>query len=100
MPKINLTLSHNLGTEEAKRRVNHLVAETRTKFGDVISDVEESWNGNVQTFRFRAMGFAVNGTIEAQPSAVLIQMHLPFAALPFKGRVESELSKHAKALLA
>jgi hypothetical protein len=100
MPKISLTLPHTLGAEEAKRRVNHLVAETRVKFGDVISDVEESWNGSVQTFRFRAMGFAVNGTIEAQASAVLIQMQLPLAAFPFKSRVESELSKHAKELLA
>jgi hypothetical protein len=100
MPKINLSLPHNLGVEEAKRRVNHLIADTRVKFSHMISDVEESWNGDVETFRFRAMGFAVNGTIEAQPNAVAIQMHLPLAALPLKSRVESELIKHARELLA
>jgi len=100
MPKIHLTLPHSLSVEEAKHRVAHLIAETRVEFSDVISDVEESWNGDIETFRFRAMGFTVTGTIEAQPSAVVIQMHLPFAALPFKGRVEAELSKHARNSLA
>ena len=100
MPKINLNLPHNLGVEEAKRRVSHLVAETREEFGHMITDLQESWNGNMETFSFRAMGFAVNGTIEAQAAAVLIQMHIPLAALPFKSRVESELRKHAEALLA
>jgi hypothetical protein len=100
MPKIQLNLPHTLGAEEAKRRVNHLIAETRVKFSNVISDVQESWTGNVDTFQFRAMGFAVTGTIDAQPAVVLIQMQIPLAALPFKGRIEAELSKHAKELLA
>ncbi len=100
MPKINLVIPHTLGVEEAKRRISRLVAETRDEFGHMISDLEESWNGNVETFRFRAMAFAVHGTIEAQPAAVLIELHYPFAAIPFKGRVESELLKHARALLA
>jgi hypothetical protein len=100
MPKINLSLPHNLGAEEAKRRVVHLVGETRVKFSHMISDVEESWNGNVETFRFRVMGMAVTGTIEAQAAAVAIQMQIPLAALPFKSRVEADLLKHAKELLA
>jgi len=100
MPKIIQNFPHALGAEEAKRRVNHLIAETRVKFSHVLSEVEESWNGNVQTFRFRAMGFAVTGTIEVQANSVGIQMHYPLAALPFKGRVEAELAKHTKELLA
>jgi len=99
MPKISLTVAHKLGVEEARRRIGHLVAETREEFGDKITDLQESWNGNVDTYQFRAMGFNIDGTIEARADAVSIEVHFPWAALPFKGRVESELLKHATALL-
>ncbi|HWD19638.1 MAG TPA: polyhydroxyalkanoic acid system family protein [Verrucomicrobiae bacterium] len=99
MPKINLTVAHDLGVEEAKSRISRLVAETRTEFGGKITELQESWNGHVETYSFRAMGFAVHGTIEAQPKAVLIELNFPWTALPFKAKVESELLKHASALL-
>jgi hypothetical protein len=46
------------------------------------------------------MGFSVGGKLEAQAEQVLIDMDIPFAALPFKGRIESELLAHARQLLA
>jgi len=66
----------------------------------MITDLEESWSGHTDTFRFRAMGFSVNGTIEAEAAAVVIDMHIPLAALPFKSKVESKLRQHAAELLA
>ncbi|HEX3717953.1 MAG TPA: polyhydroxyalkanoic acid system family protein [Verrucomicrobiae bacterium] len=100
MPKIHLSVPHGLGAEEAKKRVVNLVAQTRQDFGDKISDVSEAWTGLVNNFSFRAMGFSVGGKLEAQPAQVLIDMDIPFAALPFKGRIESELLAHARQLLA
>jgi hypothetical protein len=100
MPNIHLELPHGLGVEEARRRVDHLIADTRREFGHMITELEESWSGHTDTFRFRVMGFAVNGTIEAQDAAVVIDMHIPLAALPLKSKVESKLRQHASELLA
>jgi hypothetical protein len=100
MPKIHMAVPHALGSEEAKKRVANLVAQTRQDFGGKVSDINEAWNGFVNTFSFRAMGFSVAGKLEAQPVQVLVDIDLPFAALPFKGRIESELLAHARALLA
>jgi hypothetical protein len=100
MPKIQLAVPHTLGADEAKKRVTNLVAQTRQDFGNKVSDVAESWNGFINTFSFRAMGFSVTGKLEALPAQVLVDMTIPFAALPFKGRIESELLAHARALLA
>ncbi|HZM03750.1 MAG TPA: polyhydroxyalkanoic acid system family protein [Candidatus Saccharimonadales bacterium] len=100
MPKIKLSVPHQLGQDEAKKRISKLIADTREQFGGKVSDVEESWNGHTETFRFRAMGFAVEGELKVQPADVLINVDLPFAALPFKGMVENEIVKHAKELLA
>ncbi|HEY3853043.1 MAG TPA: polyhydroxyalkanoic acid system family protein [Verrucomicrobiae bacterium] len=100
MPKINLSVPHMLGEEEAKKRVASLIADSRAKFGAHMSDVSESWSGSVDNFSFRAMGFTIAGKLEVQASQLLIDISFPFAALPFKGRVESEILSHARQLLA
>jgi hypothetical protein len=100
MPRIHLSVPHALGQEEAKRRVTNLLAESRAKFGAHASDVTETWNGHMNNFSFRALGFSVSGTLEAQPSQLVIDIQFPLAALPFKGRVESEILSRARELLA
>jgi hypothetical protein len=99
MPKIHVAVPHALSQEEAKRRVADLIAQTRAQFGGKVTDVAESWAGFVNTFSFRAMGLAVTGKLDAQPAQVLVDIDLPFAALPFKGRIETELAARARELL-
>ena len=100
MLKIKLFVPHRLGQDEAKSRVSKLIAESRGQFGDRVTDLEEAWTGNSDAFRFRVMGFAVDGQLEVQPAEVRIDLNLPWAALPFKSRVEGEILKHARELLA
>ena len=100
MPKIDLSVAHKLGQEEAKKRIASLMADSRTRFAGKVSNVAESWNGYVDAFSFEAMGFAVNGKLEVQPTQVLIEMNLPWAAYPFKARIQEEILTHARELLA
>jgi hypothetical protein len=100
MPKIKVSVPHNLGQDEAKSRVSKLIAESRSKFGDKVTDLEESWTGNTDAFSLRVMGFSIDGKLDVQPAEVLIDINFPWAALPFKSRVESEIVKHARELLA
>src|SRR5580658_5340364 len=100
MPKIHLSVPHALAQEEAKLRLVNLIAESRAQFGAHVSDVSEAWNGCVDSFSFRALGFSVSGKLDVQASQLLIDIDLPFAALPFKGRVESEILSRARQLLA
>lgn len=100
MPNIKLSVPHQLTPDEAKSRVSRLIAESRGKFGDKVSNLQEAWTGNVDHFSFKAMGFAVDGKLEVQATAVAIDINLPWAALPFKSRLESEIVRHAEELLA
>ncbi len=99
MPKINLSVPHQLGQDEAKERISRLIAETRVKASSQVSDVAESWTGYVDTFSFRALGFAVAGSLEVQPAQIRVALTLPLAALPFRSRIEHELLAHARQLL-
>jgi hypothetical protein len=99
MPKINLSVPHNLGQDEAKKRIAGLLADTRSRFAGQVSNVVESWNGYADAFSFEAMGFSVRGNLNVQPAQVIIELNLPLAAYPFKGRVENEILTHARQLL-
>ena len=100
MPKIKVSVPHNLSQDEAKSRISRLVADSRAKFGDKVSDLKEAWTGNVDAFSFSAMGFSIDGQLEVQPAEVVIDINFPWAAIPFKSLVESEIIKHARELLA
>jgi hypothetical protein len=99
MPKINLSVPHQLTQEEAKNRIASLIADSRTKFAGKVSNAAESWNGFVDAFSFDAMGFSVKGKLDVQPAQLLVELNLPLAAYPFKGRIESEILAHARQLL-
>jgi len=100
MPKINLSIPHNLGQEEAKRRITSLIADCRAQFAGRVSNVAESWTDYTEVFSFHAKGFSVRGRLDVQPGQVLLEMHLPLAAWPFKSRIENEILTHARQLLA
>jgi hypothetical protein len=99
MPKINLSVPHSLAQEEAKNRITSLIADSRNRFAGRVSNAAESWTGFVDAFSFDAMGFSVNGKLDVQPAQVIIELNLPLAAYPFKGRIENEILTHARQLL-
>jgi hypothetical protein len=100
MPKIKLTVPHALGKEEAKRRISDLITNTGVRLPNAVSDIEQSWSGDIETFRFRALGFSVAGRLSVEAASLLVEMDVPLAALPLKGRVEREILSHATTLLA
>jgi hypothetical protein len=99
MPKISQSVPHNLSQDEAKRRITTLLADSRARFAGKVGNVTESWNGHTNAFSFEAMGFSVSGKLDVQPAQVLVEMNIPWAAYPLKGRVEDEIRKHARELL-
>ena len=100
MPSIKISIPHKLGADEAKKRIKNLISDAQQQLGNKVSDVKESWTDNRGDFSFRAMGFSVSGTLKVEPTTADLEINLPFAALPLKGRVEKEISNRAKELLA
>jgi len=97
---MKLSIPHSLEPQEAVRRIQSLIAGIKVKFADKISDVREQWSGNDGEFAFKIMGFDVSGKIQIDDREVRIQSELPFAATPFKSRIQSTILEKAKELLA
>jgi hypothetical protein len=100
MPKINLSVPHNLSQDDAKNRITSAIADCRTNFAGPLSNVTECWTGYTNAFSFKAMGFFVSGQLHVQPGQLHVQIHLPLAAYPCKPRIECEILAHVRQLLA
>jgi putative polyhydroxyalkanoate system protein len=91
MPKLTISVPHALGQEAATERLQGILEKMKERYQSQISDLEESWQGNVLSFGFKTFGFAIKGTMDVQPTEVKVDCDLPFAAMMFKGKIEQEL---------
>jgi hypothetical protein len=85
-----------LGREEATRRLKEQAAKAR----DQVTELEEQWNNHSLTFRFKAMGFGVSGTMAVEDTAVTFDVSLPLAAMMVKGMIEQRLRQEISGVLA
>lgn len=92
MAKIQMTHTHNLGKEEAKKKVNELFDAFSSRFG-----IRTNWNGDVITLQ----GSGFDGTAKVTDKDVDVSVSLGLMVSAFKGQVESglkaELEKRLKA---
>jgi hypothetical protein len=97
---MSISVPHKLTQDEAAARVRNLIEQLRGQFGNHASNLQESWNGYTGTYSFEVMGFAVSGKLQISQSDVKMDGQFPFAALPFKGRIEKTAREKLKELLA
>ena len=100
MPKMELTVPHNLSQEEALQRIKTMLGQDKAKHPDRFSDVGETWSENGGEFSAKIMGMDVSGQLAVTPTEVHLTGTIPFAALPFRGQIEDTLEEQAHQLLA
>ena len=100
MPKISLSVPHNLGQDDAVERIKGFMPRVRDHYQGQVKDIEESWDGNTLSFGFRTMGMTIQGQIVVEQSEANVEAELPFAAIAFKGMIEKSLRDNLTKLLA
>jgi hypothetical protein len=100
MPRLTLTIPHSLGADEAKQRLADKLAAALTEHGDRLGNFSQQWQDHTLSFAFQAMGMSIDGTMAVEPACVNLDANLPFAAMLFKGAIESRLRQEVAALLA
>lgn len=91
MPKITISVGHQLGQQEAAERLQRFVTRLKEKHQDQVSNLEEEWSGNALKFRFKTFGFQFQGTGNVSENDATLDVDIPFAAMMFKGKIESEM---------
>jgi hypothetical protein len=100
MPKMSITVPHNLSEAEALARIKNLLGDLKREHAGSFSDLKEEWRGNGGTFSVKAMGMGVSGDLNVQGDRVELAGNLPLAATPFKGRIEQLVRERMEQLLA
>ena len=99
MPKFNFAIPHQLSAADAKEKLQRFVDTLETKLGDSVKDLQQSWEGDNLSFGFRTFGIQIAGTMSVQDGQVTVDGELPFSAMMFKGKIESEIRQQLERLL-
>ena len=97
MPKFSVTIPHSLSTVEAVKRLNRFTETVSSN--QQVSDLEQSWQGNDLHFGFKTFGIQIRGVGAVSSDQLQVSGDLPFSAMMFKGKIESEIEKVLTGLL-
>ena len=95
---IDVDLPHNLGKEEARRRIAGNIHKLQEHIPGG-AQVQSGWNGDQLTLDVAAMGQAVTATIDVMESKVHLKVLLPAMLGMFGGMIQAALQKKGGALL-
>jgi hypothetical protein len=94
-----VSIPHQLGKDEAVRRLKSGLGGVRTNYGHLFSIEEEVWTGDSLQFRVRAIGQAVSGTIDVAEDHVTLQVYLPWLLAKIAEAVQPLIRKEGTVLL-
>src|SRR4051812_26690808 len=97
---VTVSIPHELHQAEVKRRITEALTEARAKHGDLLRDSHESWTSEHQMdFTARALGQAIRGSIQIEPTQVQITVHLPMLLATIASTIESRIQNAGQQLL-
>ena len=90
---ITVTISHRLGRDEAKRRIENGLSAIRAEIGAYVKSLDYTWDGYTLDFRTSALMQTITGRIEVYEEFVRVELGLPgllhLVAKRIVGRIES-----------
>lgn len=94
-----VSIPHQLGQEEARRRLQTGIAQLREKYGNKVAVLEDKWSDNHLDFRVSALGQGVTGTIDVEPERVTLAVQLPWVLAMLAEKAKSMIQKQGHLLL-
>ena len=96
--EMRIAIPHHTTKGKARSRVEEKLSALLNQFGGQADEVEHSWAGDTLTFKGKARGFKLEGTVEVTESEIIIDGKLPFMAKPFEPKIREALKREADAM--
>jgi len=96
---ITVTISHRLGRDEAKRRIENGLSKIRTDLGAYVRSLDYSWDEYALDFRVSALMQTITGRIEVYEEFVRVELGLPGLLHLMAKRIVGQIESRAAALL-
>jgi hypothetical protein len=100
---ISITIPHQLGKEEARRRIAEGFGKLRTQMTGGLLDLvsfQERWEGDRLHFEGGGLGQKITGRIDVLADSVQIQLDLPPLLAALADRITGKLKNEGQKLLA
>src|SRR3954462_12965846 len=99
MPRpVIVDIAHELGREEARRRIKNGFGRIRDQLGVGTLAFEERWEGERLHFSAGALGQKVTGRVDVLEKSVRIELDLPWPLAALAGTLQRRV-RNAGALL-
>jgi len=95
---VTLTIPHDLGRAEARRRIDGGFGDLARHLGGMGS-VTKTWEGDRLSFSFSVMGQAISGTVDVAETMVRLEVLLPGLIGMIASKVKGRLQKEGQLLL-
>jgi hypothetical protein len=100
MPGFGSEVGHQLGQEAAIERLKTFLDRVRELYKDQVSKLDGDWDANVLKFSLTTYGFTIDGVLTVEENLVTLSGNLPFAAIAFRGKIESSITAELEKALA
>jgi putative polyhydroxyalkanoate system protein len=99
MNNLTVTIPHQLGRAEARRRIEEGVRQLRGRQGAMLSRLDERWEGDTLHFDAAALGQSVSGKVRVEDAQVFIEVALPWVLALLGGALREQLERQGRGLL-
>jgi hypothetical protein len=96
---VTITIPHQLGAAEARRRIEEGFGQLIGQAGGMIKDVKQAWTGDSLTFSAQAMGQPISGVLLVMDQAVRMDIVLPGLLGVIAGKITGQVQKQGQLLL-
>ncbi|MCA9178255.1 MAG: polyhydroxyalkanoic acid system family protein [Planctomycetales bacterium] len=100
MPSFKSTADHQLGRDEALRRLRGFLEQVEKEYGSQVSRLESEWVEDVLQFELTTYGFTIKGQLSVEEAGAQVSGSLPLAAAPFRGKIEKSIAQALETALA
>lgn len=97
---ISINIPHQLGVDEAKRRIESGFGELQGQIAAVrIAEVHRSWNGDLMRFGMKVAGQGLTGRLTVLADAIHMELEAPGILGAIAETIKGRLQKKGQLLL-
>jgi hypothetical protein len=96
---LDISVPHNLGRQEARRRVADSVDKVHARYATTVGNIEQSWTDDRLDFAVTALGQRITGWLEVQDKAVQIRVLMPWLLARIAEKLRPQIEDEARRVL-
>jgi hypothetical protein len=95
---MRIPVQHKTTKDLARKKVEQKIDHLLEHFGAKAEEIEHHWNGDTMSFKAKAHGVTLEGTVEITDTEMILEAKLPLIARPFEARIRERLEQEAQAM--